>query len=165
MPSAEEHVTARLPLALAPEVYARHRKHLGILLNRFMTDKLRSLYQAFDGDLLLFLVLLEAASLSIGAANYDYVRGGGSVLSEELYSPCSVAEVCRSSGIARETVRRKLKKLVKLGWLKEAADRKYVIADNKYAVLTALIELQLTDLLEVNEKIRSILNPRQVPKI
>lgn len=164
VPPAGEQRAARLPLVIAPEVYAQHRKRLEILLNRFMTDKLRSLYQAFDGDLLLFLVLVEVASLNIGAEHYNYARKGGGGISKKFYLPCGIAEVSRTSGIPRETVRRRLKTLVELGWLKEVADRKYVIAD-KYAVLTALIERQLVDLLEVNEEIQRILKPRQVPKI
>ena len=52
----------RIPAGVSPETYASHRDVLSVLLLRFMTSRLRAMYQAYDGDLTLCLVLGEIAS-------------------------------------------------------------------------------------------------------
>ena len=46
-----------IPAGVSPETYASHRDVLSVLLLRFMTSRLRAMYQAYDGDLTLCLVL------------------------------------------------------------------------------------------------------------
>lgn len=45
----------RIPAGVSPETYASHRDVLSVLLLRFMTSRLRAMYQAYDGDLTLCL--------------------------------------------------------------------------------------------------------------
>ena len=64
----------RIPAGVSPETYASHRDVLSVLLLRFMTSRLRAMYQAYDGDLTLCLVLGEIASRNTERF-YDERRG------------------------------------------------------------------------------------------
>jgi hypothetical protein len=105
------------------------------LLGRFMTEHLVRLYEAFDGDLTAAIVLG-----TIGQYNYrryfDQLDAGAgerlSTLAEEdrhlpHARPCNAMSVSQSTGIPRETVRRKIRKLLDKGWLRQIGPDKLVI--------------------------------------
>ena len=110
----------RIPAGVSPETYASHRDVLSVLLLRFMTSRLRALYQAYDGDLTL----------------------------------CLVSDV---TGIPRETVRRKLAKLVDLGWIEKTPDDMYVITDRIGTVFAAFDDSQTYDLMRTSDQIKNVL--------
>ena len=59
----------RIPAGVSPETYASHRDVLSVLLLRFMTSRLRAMYQAYDGDLTLCLLpAIPNASMTNAAA-------------------------------------------------------------------------------------------------
>lgn len=88
-------------------------------LGQVFTKALRELYKAFDGDLTMALVLGELGQYATGSL-YDS--------SQNRRSPkirCSNAySISVASGVPRETVRRKLDKLIARGWVIETPDGK-----------------------------------------
>jgi DNA-binding IclR family transcriptional regulator len=61
------------------------------------------------------------------------------------------------TGIPRETVRRKLTKLLELGWIEKTPDELYVISDSIGDVFAAFDDSQTYDLLATSRKIESLL--------
>ena len=141
----------RIPAGVSPETYASHRDVLSVLLLRFMTSRLRAMYQAYDGDLTLCLVLGEIASRNTERF-YDERRGY-----QRQYLPCNALSISDVTGIPRETVRRKLAKLVDLGWIEKTPDDMYVITDRIGTVFAAFDDSQTYDLMRTSDQIKNVL--------
>lgn len=148
----------RIPAGVSPETYASHRDVLSVLLLRFMTSRLRAMYQAYDGDLTLCLVLCEIASRNTERF-YDKRRGyqPASFNGQRQYLPCNALSISDVTGIPRETVRRKLAKLVDLGWIEKTPDDMYVITDRIGTVFAAFDDSQTYDLMRTSEQIKNVL--------
>ena len=148
----------RIPAGVSPETYASHRDVLSVLLLRFMTSRLRAMYQAYDGDLTLCLVLGEIASRNTERF-YDERRGyqPSSFNGPRQYLPCNALSISDVTGIPRETVRRKLAKLVDLGWIEKTPDDMYVITDRIGTVFAAFDDSQTYDLMRTSEQIKNVL--------
>lgn len=113
------------------------RSEISFLLGRFSTEHLARTYAAFDGDL--------TAALVLGAVGqYNYQRFYDEVLSKAdnstalriqddpstlLPRPCNVMSVSYYTGIPRETVRRKVRWLIRKGWIKCIGRDKHVVTD------------------------------------
>ena len=95
----------RIPAGVSPETYASHRDVLSVLLLRFMTSRLRAMYQAYDGDLTLCLVLGEIASRNTERF-YDERRGyqPASFNGQRQYLPCNALSISDVSGLPRESL-------------------------------------------------------------
>lgn len=148
----------RIPAGVSPETYASHRDVLSVLLLRFMTSRLRAMYQAYDGDLTLCLVLGEIASRNTERF-YDERRGyqPASFNGQRQYLPCNALSISDVTGIPRETVRRKLAKLVDLGWIEKTPDDMYVITDRIGTVFAAFDDSQTYDLMRTSDQIKNVL--------
>lgn len=149
----------RIPTGVSPETYASHRDVLSVLLLRFMTSRLRAMYQAYDGDLTLCLVLGEIASRNTERF-YDERRGYSGALNangQRQYLPCNALSISDVTGIPRETVRRKLAKLVELGWIEKTPEDMYVITDRIGSVFAAFDDSQTYDLMRTSEQIKNVL--------
>ncbi|MCD8338775.1 MAG: Crp/Fnr family transcriptional regulator [Burkholderiales bacterium] len=147
-----------IPSGVSPEVYASHRDILSVLLLRFMTSRLRAMYQAYDGDLTLCLVLGEIASRNTERF-YDERRGIQPHISGQTQQmlPCNALSISDVTGIPRETVRRKLAKLMDLGWIEKTPDDMYVITDKIGQVFAAFDDSQTYDLMHTADQISNIL--------
>ena len=79
-----------IPAGVSPTVYAQHRDLLSVLMLRFMTSRLRAMYQAYDGDLTLCLVLGEIASRNT-ERHFDERRdiSRSTNISQNLLLPCN----------------------------------------------------------------------------
>lgn len=148
----------RIPAGVSPETYASHRDVLSVLLLRFMTSRLRAMYQAYDGDLTLCLVLGEIASRNTERF-YDERRGyqPAAFNGQKQYLPCNALSISDVTGIPRETVRRKLAKLVDLGWIEKTPDDMYVITDRIGTVFAAFDDSQTYDLMRTSDQIKNVL--------
>ena len=105
------------------EVYDAHPLAATVLMTEFFMQYLRNLHRVFGGDLTLALVLGE-----IGQANTRrFVQSmhpdglpvwmmDGDVGSADLRG-CNGLSVSMASGVARETVRRKIAELHSRGWI------------------------------------------------
>lgn len=149
-----------IPNGFTAEEYASHRDILSVLMLRFMTSRLRAMYQAYDGDLTLCLVLGEIASRNTERF-YDERRGVQATPMmghKQAFLPCNALSISDVTGIPRETVRRKLAKLVDLGWIEKTPDDMYVITDKIGQVFAAFDDSQTYDLMRTSEQIKSVLN-------
>ncbi len=141
--------------ALEPE---EKREAASVLLNRYMTSRLRAMYQAFGGDLTLCLVLGEVATINTqNIKAEDLRRQGFSPERIDLLSPCSAAMVHESTGIPRETVRRKLFKLVELGLLTRTEDDMYYVTDFTGESFSAFNESQTEDIMDAYDKVTRLM--------
>lgn len=109
---------------------------LMLALNEHYLSHLIRLYKAFDGDMELCVVLGE-----IGHYNTRHLfkdKGTHEMDIEELrksYTGCNATSISMSSGIPRETVRRKIRKLEEMGYV--------VIDDKKQMSITDLPRVHL----------------------
>jgi hypothetical protein len=95
-------------------------------VNMFIVRHLIRVYHAFDGDLLEAIVLGEVAhhnvSPYLAALNEARRNGAASPPGPDsaAYLPTNAFSIAQSTGIPRQTVRRKVKALVARGWLLES---------------------------------------------
>jgi hypothetical protein len=95
-------------------------------------------YRLFDGDLMLFLVFGEIAHYNVSRALQalslrdapDASRWKTLLraLPEQKVTPCNALSISQSTGIPRETVRRKVRELVECGWLVREGARSLTLA-------------------------------------
>lgn len=115
------------------EVQAAHERrfvYMSMLKSRFVVPHLIALYAKFDGDMLLALVLGEIAIRNMQGIfemrpEEPYTvfdRDAERAFIEQLrpmerMRPANTISVAMATGVPRETVRRKVDKLVELGWV------------------------------------------------
>jgi hypothetical protein len=112
-PSADAPAGADAPAALTPRL-----RRIALMLARFNVQQLRRLYETFDRDIMLAILLGEIALYNLtGPAQEAGVRPENDDGSCPL-RPCNAYSIAVSTGIPRETVRRKVVRLSEQGWLK-----------------------------------------------
>lgn len=155
----------QVPPGVSPEAYAASRRLLSVLMARFITTRLRSIYQAFDGDLTLALVLGELSMRNVESVYPTHTpvsRLAEQALIQQREGtrrlrPCNALSIAEVTGIPRETVRRKLGKLLDLGWIERTAYDMYVITEKVGAAFGAFDDSQVADLLMTSEQLREAL--------
>ena len=101
----------------------RDQRVATLLLARYNLRYLVRLYAAFDGDLLMPIVLGEVGLYNVGGLGLDDQALAAIRCSNEgdfdklLLRPCNAFSISSSTGIPRETVRRKVSHLIQLGWI------------------------------------------------
>jgi hypothetical protein len=95
-------------------------------LSEFMVPYLLRLYRAFDGDMAEMIVLGEIAQRNASRLFGAGPANGGVKVEAVLRDPaqrqarlvpCNALSVAETTGIPRETVRRKVQKLIARGWV------------------------------------------------
>jgi len=111
-------------LLIDPEQYERHHIKLAIIMGHFTLRHLNMVYQEFEGDLILPIVLGEIAHhniLKFYSQTGEYQHIERIIATDHDWQrhlePCNAFSISEATGIPRETVRRKVDKLVKKGWL------------------------------------------------
>ena len=105
------------------------------LLGRFMTEHLVRVYNAFDGDLTAAIVLGTIGQYNYHGYYEETRANAGEGFDRKVERgehvprarPCNAMSVSQSTGIPRETVRRKIRKLVAKGWVRQVGPDKLVI--------------------------------------
>jgi len=108
------------------EVFARNRAFITLVMNDFFLSYLLRVYHAFDGDVVMAIVLGTIAHHNVRdlapRTGYDT-----HLLSEALrmsrrkatgFLPTNAFSVSEATGIPRETVRRKIGSLAAKGWIR-----------------------------------------------
>ena len=99
----------------------REQRVAALLLSRYNLRLLIRLYATFDGDLLLPIVLGEIAMYNIGGIAADdtasLVARCDSNFKHPPLRPCNAFSISSSTGIPRETVRRKVSHLILHNWI------------------------------------------------
>jgi hypothetical protein len=118
-------------------VTTRERRiELSYLTGRFMTEHLVRVNRAFDGDLTAAIVLATIAQHNIQRYYEEVARSSAEGLDRLIASgehaphlrPCNAFSVSAATGIPRETVRRKVKRLREKGWLTVGARGQLAVA-------------------------------------
>lgn len=134
-----------------------------LLLSRYNLRQLVRLYAAFDGDLLLPIVLGEVGLYNVGGLGLDdqalaALRCHGEQDFDKLpLRPCNAFSISSSTGIPRETVRRKVSHLIQLGWI--ARDVKGGLTITAKAInicLEPFDQENLADFLATAERVRAV---------
>lgn len=90
-----------------------------VLLARYQIRSLRRLFEEFERDILLPMLLGEIALHNIGALENgcESVQCGDAEQLVFSLRPCNAYSIAAATGLPRETVRRKIVRLVELGWI------------------------------------------------
>lgn len=106
------------------------------VLGRVLNEHLIRTFRAFDGDITAAIVLG-----TIGQYNYrryfDSIAKGDGTFHERVergehlanISHCNALSISESTGIPRETVRRKIRLLIEKGWVKQIGRDKLMVTD------------------------------------
>ena len=98
---------------------AKMLRAAAVLLARYQIRNLRRLFEEFERDILLPILLGEIALHNIGALE----NGANSAAFDDTESlmanlrPCNAYSIAAATGLPRETVRRKIARLAELGWI------------------------------------------------
>lgn len=151
---------SRVPEGLSPETFHLNREFLSVVMLRYMTSRLRAIYQAYGGDMVLCLVLGEIATRNtdlIRPERYGYNQPNAS---QRQYLPCNALSIEQVTGIPRETIRRKIAKLLALGWIEKTPDDMYIISDKSKEVFAAFDDAQLFDFINTFHQIAKIIKKK-----
>jgi hypothetical protein len=110
---------------ISQKAYAGNDAGIAMVMGELMLAHYRRVYQAFDGDLLLAMILAEIAHYNV----QDLVRGGrfrnadiAAYLAENRLRPVNTLSLSQSCAIPRETLRRKIRTLTDTGLIRKNAD-------------------------------------------
>lgn len=136
----------------------RHR--ISLAMSGFTLPLLRGIYQAFDGDILLCLVLGEIAVHNAGRwlAQED---NDPQVLEDlerhdEVLRPCNALSIAEATGIPRETVRRKVQQLIERGMIYRSANGQLFVHPSVPDQFEALNQTMVPALLESAQRIQTL---------
>lgn len=93
---------------------------VALILARHQIKNLKRLYDEFDHDIMLPLLLGEIALHNIGTPDARRMVGQANDAGGEdacVLKPCNAYSIAAATGMPRETVRRKIARLVELGWI------------------------------------------------
>lgn len=151
-----------LPLSFSLERYAQRRGEIALNMSHFFLGYLKDLHRQFDGDLTLVIVLAEIAHHSIDP-QFPRSSGSGATLppSDEAAAmpSCSAYSLAAATGLPRETVRRKIARLVDLGWVEKTGRAEFRITPKVAEHFTPDFNIRLLDqLLQTADRIRGALS-------
>src|SRR5512137_2057866 len=106
--------------------YEANRARISLALSEFTVPLLSRIYHAFDGDMVAALVLGEIAHRNVEAWLAKYENAEEQLQDpgrrETLMRPCNALSIAESCGLPRETVRRKIVKLIERGYVYRSQD-------------------------------------------
>ena len=101
--------------------YAANRARISVALSEFTVPLLSRIYHAFEGDMVAGLVLGEIAHRNVEAWLAQHENSEQLLQDparrETLMRPCNALSIAEACGLPRETVRRKIVKLVERGYI------------------------------------------------
>lgn len=148
--------------------YDENKTAVAVIMNHFLLRYLNLLYQEFDGDLLLPIVLGEIAHHNITRFHSssgkcldirDRLKSGTNRL--QNLTPTNAYSISEATAIPRETVRRKVDKLVLRGWLVKNDWGELTISETVGNHFMEGFNINLLDeLLKASDCLLEILKPR-----
>lgn len=144
--------------------YGEATYHLGV----FMMNYLRRLHAQFDGDLALVIVLGEIGQHSARRIFREALPASGkdsrTLLTDEFVAAnlrrCNMLSVAEASGIPRETVRRKVDKLIRMGFVSRAEDGTLAITRMVGTHFREFDRQAMQEVLELAERLHGMLAGR-----
>lgn len=149
----------------APKGYTEHSSEIATLMGWFFLRYLGRIYEKFEGDFVLAIVLGEIAHHNIcrfyskgKPRDSKKVTGLTSRQVWDDLESCNAFSLSAATGIPRETIRRKISILLKKGWIQKISTGGYVILPGVSEHFANDFSLQtFMDLMETSEDLRSIL--------
>lgn len=147
---------------------------VAVILARHEMRSLKRLYDDFEHDILLPLLLGEIALHNIGVLENrgefadDIGPDDGDDDDTGIYhcplKPCNAYSIAAATGLPRETVRRKIGRLVELGWISKRANGHLYVTAHALAHFGSLLRSRdLPELLQTADKVRFMLHqPEEV---
>lgn len=145
-------------------------KAVALVLARHEVRSLRRWFEDFDRDILLPILLGEIALHNIGALQNGVARRGSTrpiVAHAEParmrtpdcgLKPCNAYSIAAATSLPRETVRRKIGRLIELGWISRQANGHLYITDAALEEFGSMLSSRaLAELLETADRVRSLL--------
>lgn len=121
---------------LSKKMYIENMGFITVIMNEFLVSYLLRVYQAFGGDIIQAIVLGAIAHHNVAHLSRQQAFDGIQIkniikkLGEEaVLAPCNAFSVSQSTGIPRETVRRKITSLVAKNWIKRDTKGQVFITD------------------------------------
>jgi len=120
----EKHLDKQLELSFDPDWYEANRSEIAVIMGYFFLRYLNLIYRQFDGDFVVCMVLGEIANHNV--SGFFSRRGSCNDVLKNLEThhermkhlkPTNAFSISEATGIPRETVRRKIDKLQKKGWV------------------------------------------------
>ena len=152
------------PASRAAEIEAPGESRVAaLLLARYNLRYLVRLYSAFDGDLLLPIVLGEVGLYNVGGFGFDEnalaaLRCYGDAFDRLPLRPCNAFSISSSTGIPRETVRRKVSYLIQNGYIDRDPKGGLTITAKAVALcLKPFDEENQADFLSTADRVQSLL--------
>ena len=150
-----------------PDQYDAHRNAVAIIMNHFFLRYLNLLYREFEGDLVSPIVLGEIAHHNIlrlyswrGDSVEVYKKAANYAERRKHFEPTNAFSISQATGIPRETVRRKIDKLGKKGWVVKNDRGEVFISETVSGRFTRGFNKKiLSELLETSGSIRHLLQP------
>ncbi len=157
-------ITKKQRNAFVQEKYEKKKLPIAVELGAYHVDHLIRLWHAFNGDMLLPIILGEVGLFGLrgidlysqtDTLNYDKVRSA--VLSKQT---CNAYSISAALSLPRETVRRKVKKLITMGYLERDGDRNLRTTPKLFYDFSSEFNLETTiKFLAAHDRLDRILNP------
>ncbi len=164
-PSTAETPLDRTKLKFDLESYHKHGRAIAIIMASYHLRHFNRLYREFEGDLVLPIILGEIGHYNVMRffSSEGYVRNPeeipANLESYPLLRPCNAFSISEATGIPRETVRRKVEKLIALGWIRRDSRGHLFITAKPYEHFAPEFNLEsLQELLEVSERLWQVLD-------
>lgn len=144
------------------KAYAANDGGIAIVMGELMLAHLRRIYQAFNGDLILAMIVAEIAHYNM----QDLVRAGhfrnadiAAYVTENRLKPVNTLSLSQSCGIPRETLRRKLRTLIAAGLIRKNQDGSLHVTEKCLARFgTDFNKALLTDIQTCAARLESLLD-------
>ncbi len=160
-----------------PHLSPEQTRLLYFLINEFIVWHLSRLRARFDGDLDCALILGEIGHFNVqkilsrtrtpDAAIHEALHQARGLKHysevpdvDELLKPCNALSISASTGIPRETVRRKIQWLEKQGWIEKNSKGQLSITPVPVEAFREFNQEMLDEFLNVCESVRTVLHPK-----
>ena len=147
------------------ERYHKHARASTIVMASFHLRHLSRLHREFDGDLIMPIILGEIGHYNVMwfFSSDGYARNPEDIptdlTSSPLLRPCNALSISEATGIPRETVRRKVEKLIAMGWLRRNSRGHLFITEKPERHFVPEFNFEsLRELFYTSERVRRILN-------
>lgn len=151
-----------------PAQFDRHYPQLTYEAGLFMVAYLRRLHAQFDGDLATAIVLGEIAHHNVRGFMREVLPASGKAAAEAATDEaiaasirrCNTLSVAEASGIPRETVRRKVARLVEMGLVTRDAKGGLAVTRKVGRHFRDFDREMIAGLLELSGRLQAILGRR-----
>ncbi|THF63196.1 hypothetical protein E6C76_17710 [Pseudothauera nasutitermitis] len=138
-------------------------RSVALLLARYEVRNLKRIFEEFERDILLPILLGEIALHNLGE-----LENGKEVSARPLdrdepcdtrsLRPCNAYSIAAATGLPRETVRRKIARLIELGWINRRHNGHLYVSSEALAKFGELLySRELPELLAIADRARRLM--------